>query len=427
MKRLVKIIVILIGIIIISLLAKLVLTGQSKGLEIPSISPSSTEYGQVVNEINKQKNYEIYSEKINAIEFISNEVNGQIENDINSFIADSNTDKYVKAYQKAVYENIIDTYKVNDNIVSIKVTTKVKKLFDEDFCTTINTYNYNISSENKITLDDLFKEGYKEKINDIYADTYLLRDSTIEFYKDGVVNITNYNKLKDYAKSKILTKENFGVSQEEYNNIFKYYIDKNKKMVAITFDDGPHKANTDEILKILQNNNAHATFFMLGQNVTYYPDVVKRVYDSENEIGIHTWNHPQLTKLSESEIKAQISKTSDAIFSITGYRPKLVRPPYGAVNSTVRSAISQPLILWNIDSLDWKSRDEKQIVPLVMQSVQDGDIILLHDIHSTTVPAVEKIVEQLVSQDYQLVTVSELLDAKGYDTTKTKLFYSGRQ
>jgi len=181
------------------------------------------------------------------------------------------------------------------------------------------------------------------------------------------------------------------------------------------------------VTKILQNNNAHATFFMLGQNVTYYPDVVKRVYDSENEIGIHTWNHPQLTKLSESEIKAQISKTSDAIFSITGYRPKLVRPPYGAVNSTVRSAISQPLILWNIDSLDWKSRDEKQIVPLVMQSVQDGDIILLHDIHSTTVPAVEKIVEQLVSQDYQLVTVSELLDAKGYDTTKTKLFYSGRQ
>ena len=104
-----------------------------------------------------------------------------------------------------------------------------------------------------------------------------------------------------------------------------------------------------------------------------------------------------------------------------------MRPPYGAINDTVKNSINYSLILWNIDSLDWKSRDEKQIVPLVMNSVQDGDIILLHDIHSTTVPAVEKIVSQLEEQGYQMVTVSQLLEAKGYDMSKIKVFYSGRQ
>ena len=167
---------------------------------------------------------------------------------------------------------------------------------------------------------------------------------------------------------------------------------------------------------------------MLGQNANAYPDTVKAVYNSECEIGIHTWNHPQLTKLTSDNIAKQVSDTSDVIYEITGYRPKIVRPPYGAINDTVKSTLSEyPLILWNIDSLDWKSRDENVFVPHVMQDVQDGDIILLHDIHSTTVPGAEKIISQLTEQGYQLVTVSELLETKGYDTTKTQVFYSGRQ
>ena len=198
-------------------------------------------------------------------------------------------------------------------------------------------------------------------------------------------------------------------------------------MVAITLDDGPHATNTQKILDILDAHNAKATFFMLGQNVVNNEEVVKNVYKRGNEIGIHTWDHKQLTKLSQDEIVSQVERTSDAIYKIIGKRPKLVRPPYGAINDTVKNSINYSLILWNIDSLDWKSRDEKQIVPLVMNSVQDGDIILLHDIHSTTVPAVEKIVSQLEEQGYQMVTVSQLLEAKGYDMSKTKVFYSGRQ
>lgn len=198
-------------------------------------------------------------------------------------------------------------------------------------------------------------------------------------------------------------------------------------MVALTFDDGPHSKNTDDILNILSKYNAYATFFMLGSNAEKYPDVVKRVFDAGNEIGIHTWSHKELTKLSSDEIKKEVDNTASKIEKITGKRPTLVRPPYGSINENVKNTIDNPLILWNVDSLDWKSRDKEKIVPLVLNDVQDGDIILLHDIHSTTVPAVEEILKYLVGNDYQVITVSQMLNAKGYDLTKTRVFYSARQ
>ena len=198
-------------------------------------------------------------------------------------------------------------------------------------------------------------------------------------------------------------------------------------MVAITFDDGPHSRNTDDIVNIFSKYNAHATFFMLGSNVVKYPDVVKRVYDAGHEIGIHTWNHKELTKLSSDEVKNEVNNTATEIEKITGKRPTLVRPPYGSINENVKNSIDNPLILWNIDSLDWKSRDKEKIVPLVVNNVQDGDIILLHDIHSTTIPAVEEILKYLIENDYQVITVSQMLSAKGYDLTKTRVFYSARQ
>ena len=198
-------------------------------------------------------------------------------------------------------------------------------------------------------------------------------------------------------------------------------------MVALTFDDGPHSKNTDDILNILSKYNAYATFFMLGSNAEKYPDVVKRVFDAGNEIGIHTWSHKELTKLSSDEIKKEVDNTASKIEKITGKRPTLVRPPYGSINENVKNTIDNPLILWNVDSLDWKSRDKEKIVPLVLNDVQDGDIILLHDIHSTTVPAVEEILKYLVENDYQIITVSQMLNAKGYDLTKTRVFYSARQ
>ena len=132
-------------------------------------------------------------------------------------------------------------------------------------------------------------------------------------------------------------------------------------------------------------------------------------------------------KVIAKEIEDQVYEKLAELEKITGKRPTLVRPPYGSINENVKNTIDNPLILWNVDSLDWKSRDKEKIVPLVLNDVQDGDIILLHDIHSTTVPAVEEILKYLVENDYQVITVSQMLNAKGYDLTKTRVFYSARQ
>ena len=427
MRKVFKFLVAIIVIAIVFLIGCLVWNNYLQPVEVPDLLSDSVEFGSVVNKEESEKNYEAYIQKLDADELIALDVNSYIDNQLAEFKKENETTDRVAPKDKAVFKNVIDTYKANDNIASVKITSIIKKIQEENYNTTIKTFNYDVKEGKSISLDDIFKSGYEQVLGNVYTENYVFKQKAIQFFSSTNTNNCTYNSLKEYASSKVLTASNYDVSQEEYELLFSNVVDKNKKMVAITLDDGPHATNTQKILDILDAHNAKATFFMLGQNVVNNEEVVKDVYKRGNEIGIHTWDHKQLTKLSQDEIVSQVERTSDAIYKIIGKRPKLVRPPYGAINDTVKNSINYPLILWNIDSLDWKSRDEKQIVPLVMNSVQDGDIILLHDIHSTTVPAVEKIVSQLEEQGYQMVTVSQLLEAKGYDTSKTKVFYSGRQ
>lgn len=427
MRKVFKFLVAIIVIAIVFLIGCLVWNNYLQPVEVPDLLSDSVEFGSVVNKEEGEKNYEAYIQKLDADEHIALDVNSYIDNQLAEFKKENETTDRVAPKDKAVYKNVIDTYKANDNIASVKITSIIKKVQEENYNTTIKTFNYDVKEGKSISLDDIFKSGYEQVLSSVYTENYVFKQKVIQFFSSTNTNNCTYNSLKEYASSKVLTASNYDISQEEYELLFSNVVDKNKKMVAITLDDGPHATNIQKILDILDAHNAKATFFMLGQNVVNNEEVVKDVYKRGNEIGIHTWDHKQLTKLSQDEIVSQVERTSDAIYKIIGKRPKLVRPPYGAINDTVKNSINYPLILWNIDSLDWKSRDEKQIVPLVMNSVQDGDIILLHDIHSTTVPAVEKIVSQLEEQGYQMVTVSQLLEAKGYDTSKTKVFYSGRQ
>lgn len=427
MRKVFKFLVAIIVIAIVFLIGCLVWNNYLQPVEVPDLLSDSVEFGSVVNKEEGEKNYEAYIQKLDADELIALDVNSYIDNQLAEFKKENETTDRVAPKDKAVYKNVIDTYKANDNIASVKITSTIKKVQEEKYNTTIKTFNYDVKEGKSISLDDIFKSGYERVLSSVYTENYVFKQKVIQFFSSTNTNNCTYNSLKEYASSKVLTASNYDISQEEYELLFSNVVDKNKKMVAITLDDGPHATNTQKILDILDAHNAKATFFMLGQNVVKNEEVVKDVYKRGNEIGIHTWDHKQLTKLSQDEIVSQVERTSDAIYKIIGKRPKLVRPPYGAINDTVKNSINYPLILWNIDSLDWKSRDEKQIVPLVMNSVQDGDMILLHDIHSTTVPAVEKIVSQLEEQGYQMVTVSQLLEAKGYDTSKTKVFYSGRQ
>ena len=185
-------------------------------------------------------------------------------------------------------------------------------------------------------------------------------------------------------------------------------------MVALTFDDGPGK-RTGELLDALEKYNAHATFFMLGQKVPSYETEVKKMKEIGCELGSHSYDHTNLVSLDSKGVKKQMSDTDNNIKKAVGSGVTVMRPPYGAINDTVRKNVGLPMILWNIDTLDWKTRNAKKTINTVMKNVGDGDIILLHDIHTESVDAAIKLIPKLQKAGYQLVTVSEMAAAKGLE------------
>ena len=188
-------------------------------------------------------------------------------------------------------------------------------------------------------------------------------------------------------------------------------IDITKPMVALTFDDGP-STETMRIVSCLVAYNSRATFFCVGQNVVSMGATVKSVMDYGMEIGNHTYSHPDLAKLKPDAIAWQIDSCSQAIYNATGVYPTLFRPPYGSINAEVLSGAKMPSILWQIDTLDWKTRNAQKTVDSILSSVKDGDIILMHDLYKETADAVEIVVPKLLEAGFQLVTVSELAHFK---------------
>lgn len=189
-------------------------------------------------------------------------------------------------------------------------------------------------------------------------------------------------------------------------------IDKKKKMVALTYDDGP-SANTPKILDTLKKYDAVATFFVVGNRVSTYANTVKRAYGMGCEIGNHTYEHKILTRTDPAGIREQVSKTNAAVKNITGTDPIVMRPPGGCVNDTVKSQTGMPMILWSIDTLDWRTRNAASTKTAVLDHVKDGDIVLMHDLYEATANASTTIIPTLVERGYQLVTVSELAECRG--------------
>ncbi len=192
-------------------------------------------------------------------------------------------------------------------------------------------------------------------------------------------------------------------------------VDMDKKMVALTYDDGP-SANTAKILETLKKYNSVATFFVVGNRVKTYSSTVKAAYEMGCEIGNHTYEHVTLTKLSSAAITSQLVSTNNAVKAITGVAPVIMRPPGGSYNDTVKSVaatIGLSIINWSIDTRDWETHSVSATINAVLNKVQDGDVVLMHDLYSWTATASETIIATLVARGYQLVTVSELAECKG--------------
>lgn len=199
-----------------------------------------------------------------------------------------------------------------------------------------------------------------------------------------------------------------------------YNIDPTKPMIALTFDDGPKIGNTERIVEALKQNDSRATFFVVGQMVEKHPELVKLAYDAGCQIGNHSYSHANLVKLSADGVKGQVNKTSNLVYEITGEYTKAGRPPYGSINDTVRNNINMPWYNWNIDTLDWKNRNADYVKDYVLKNVKDGDVVLMHDLHSTTADAMVQCIPELTKRGFQLVTIDELVKYK-YNSDVTQV------
>ena len=193
-------------------------------------------------------------------------------------------------------------------------------------------------------------------------------------------------------------------------------IDPGRPMVALTYDDGPTRAVTPRILELLRENDARATFFMVGNRVTAHRDLVAQMVDLGCEVANHTYDHKLMDKVDPGEMTRQLEMTNQVISNACGVSPVLMRPCGGNRSDAgmmAVGAISMPAILWSVDTLDWKTRDAQKTIQNVLDNVKDGDIILMHDLYDTTAEASETIIPELIGRGYQLVTVSELASYRG--------------
>ena len=182
-----------------------------------------------------------------------------------------------------------------------------------------------------------------------------------------------------------------------------------EKKIALTFDDGPHPSYTEQLLDGLKERGVHATFFVTGEHAKLHPDVIARMQSEGHLIGNHTYSHIQLQKGNREEFKEELIKTNEVLKEITGEDVEYVRPPYGSWDKSFEKELNMFPVLWTIDPLDWCSRNAEGVVRKVVAKAGENEIILLHDYYDSSVTAALRIVDELLEEGYEFVTVDEIL------------------
>lgn len=329
--------------------------------------------------------YNIADKYISIVLFkhISSSDGDLIVNEVFSYVYDINKRKKI-SFLDIINDN---DHSIKDLIVNL-LLENYGSIIDMNNIINIDYDNLEFSINNDNVTIFLANEDYNVDYNDILK---------IE------IPLLYFDKLKDLQKKDI---ETINYITPTIN-----YIDISKPMVALTFDDGP-STYTDEILETLEKYNSNATFFVLGNKIDDHSDTIMKMYKNGNEIGNHSYNHRWLTKLSKAEQIEQINKTQELVKKYTGFTPIYLRPTYGSVNKSLRDNVNLDIILWNIDTKDWKNKNVNTIVNNALKDVKDGSIILMHDTYERTSEAVKIIVPKLIENGYQLVTISELKEAQ---------------
>jgi len=324
--------------------------------------------------------------------------------------------EYINSVNNLVEETNIDSRFVN--VISLEDDRYISKLF-------------NFKTGEEVTIESIIKpemvEEFWSKVNKLLylkyptfiadvlskndkTNTYFVKDNElIIYYYDYEIDPlpneelslhVNFNEIKDCMDITIKL-------DKTYENEDGSKIDLNKKIVALTFDDGPGPY-TSRLIDILNNNKAHATFFMLGKNLSIYKDAVKKAYDNQMEIGYHSYNHKNFKRQKLETIVEEFNESNETLKSITGDTFHLIRPPYGSLNEKIKETLDASFILWNVDTEDWRHKNTDYLKDYVLEKAQDGNIILFHDIHKSSVDAIEKLLPYLYVEGYQVVTVSQL-------------------
>ena len=176
-------------------------------------------------------------------------------------------------------------------------------------------------------------------------------------------------------------------------------------VIALTFDDGPDNKFTPQLLEILNDRGAKATFFILGEAAEKYPQIVKAAYDSGHQIENHSYDHPRFSKIDKNELQYQINNTNDIIYRITEEKPVYVRPPYGEVNDTVTEQVSYSMMLWTVDPRDWEAEEADTVYNNIMANVYNGAVVILHDKNPSTHEALKRVIDELQAKGWKFVTL----------------------
>lgn len=285
---------------------------------------------------------------------------------------------------------------------------------EEEFKDLVNDYDKFIE-ESKRLLNLKYPKFHTEDIDFTKAVYDIKANELIGYYTSneyGEANIKiNYNEVKNLM--------NYETHLDDAYENEVYKLDPSKKTIAFTFDDGP--SNYDlKIIDALTDAHANATFFVVGNRLRNFPKSIEKMVENGMEVGNHTYDHKSLAGLSSEKIKEQITKTNDIFYEMTNKKIELLRPSYGAVNSRVQVQVGMPIILWDIDTLDWKTRNATKVYDEIMNSKKDGSIVLMHSLYATTLEAVEKALPALYKEGYQVVSVSELAKLKGKTLTVGK-------
>lgn len=234
----------------------------------------------------------------------------------------------------------------------------------------------------------------------VYLKMRYIEPISIVFPTSPISALENDDEIKSSNKDVV----NKRISERDRKEMAQY-----NKFVALTFDDGPRSSTTTKLLDTLDKEKVNATFFLLGNNVSGNEDIILRMKKSGHNIGSHTYSHLDLVKQNESTITDEFKKTDDLVYNITKEKIRMIRTPYGSQNDKVMKIAKRPNILWSVDTRDWESRNSEKIIKATLNSVHDGAIILMHDIHEESVNAVPEIIKELHKNGYGIITVEALL------------------